>query len=96
MKSSGNGKPEQCAANLLMMTQGEVPYERLKGLSAGLIDMPGALVTAEAGADIEWLLTTYEPRVDINSLDIEALPGAEGDYGINTGLAVLGGGNGRT
>lgn len=26
MKSSGNGTPEQCAVNLLLITRGEVPY----------------------------------------------------------------------
>ena len=96
MKSSGNGRPEQCAANLLMMTRGEAPYERLKGLSAGLIDVPSTLAEAETSADIEWLLGAYEPRVDIANLDIVAFPGIEGDYIISAGLVTLGGGNGRT
>ena len=40
MRASGNGRPEQCAANLLKITRGEVPYDRLKGLGTSAIDGP--------------------------------------------------------
>ena len=33
MKASGNGAPEICVQNLLKTIRGEVPYERIKGLS---------------------------------------------------------------
>ena len=49
MKSSGNGTPEQCAVNLLLITRGEVPYDRIKGRDASLVDAP----ISTAGTDAE-------------------------------------------
>lgn len=72
MKAHGNGRPETCASNLLRIVRGEVPYDRVRGRDAALVDQPNA--TDEALADAEWVLQTYEPRVDIES--IEATPEA--------------------
>lgn len=88
MKATGNGRPELCAANLLRITRGEVPYERLKGLDARLIDRPGKTGAEDAGADIAWTLKAYEPRADLDDADIRALLADEGHYGINIGLTV--------
>lgn len=67
MKASGNGLPETCAFNLLRIVRGEVAYDRVRGVDGTLIDRPN--VTDEAAADIEWLLSTYEPRVEIESIE---------------------------
>ena len=40
MKAKGNGSPEQCVENLLLIVRGEVPFERLKGIDATLTDRP--------------------------------------------------------
>ena len=40
MKAFGNGKPQQCIANLLNLYQYEVPYARLKGMDPSIIDLP--------------------------------------------------------
>ena len=40
MKSSGNGAPQQCVANLINLYQYEVPYARLKGMDPSIIDSP--------------------------------------------------------
>ena len=82
MKASGNGRPEQCVANLLMITRGEVPYERLKGLDSSLIDRPSSIVSPELGADVEWMLRTYEPRMQIDNIDLESLLAVDGHFGI--------------
>jgi len=84
MKAYGNGTPEQCAANLLRIARGEVPYERIKGLDAGLIDKPFTLANPELRADIEWVISTYEPRIDLEQTSIEALLPAEGQFAVNT------------
>lgn len=78
MKAHGNGNPETCAGNLLRIIRGEVPYDRVRGIDASLIDQPNALDAAIA--DAEWLLETYEPRVEVGS--IEAIPDAAqtGDF----------------
>lgn len=67
MKAHGNGTPETCAANLLRIVRGEVPFDRVKGRDGSLIDR--ANVTDEATADAEWLLETYEPRVQVESVE---------------------------
>ena len=65
MKANGNGTPETCASNLLRIVRGEVPYDRVRGRDASLIDQPN--VTKKAVADARWLLDKYEPRVEIES-----------------------------
>lgn len=78
MKAHGNGTPETCASNLLRIVRGEVPYDRVRGRNGALVDRPNA--TDEAAADAEWVLETYEPRVDVESVD-EALAAVDaGDF----------------
>jgi len=88
MKASGNGRPEQCAANLLKITIGEVPYERLKGLTAGAIDEPTQQASISLEADAEWLIRTYEPRVDINDIEISINNQREGAYLLGADINV--------
>lgn len=66
MKAHGNGKPETCASNLLRIVRGEVAYDRVRGRDGALVDQPNA--TDEAVADAEWVLETYEPRVDAENM----------------------------
>lgn len=66
MKAHGNGNPETCASNLLRIVRGEVPYDRVRGRDGVLVDQPNA--TDEAVADAEWVLETYEPRVNAESI----------------------------
>lgn len=66
MKAHGNGNPETCASNLLRIVRGEVPYDRVRGREGALVDQPNA--TDEAVADAEWVLETYEPRVDAENI----------------------------
>lgn len=66
MKAHGNGNPETCASNLLRIVRGEIPYDRVRGRDGALVDQPNA--TDEAVADAEWVLETYEPRVDAESI----------------------------
>lgn len=68
MKAHGNGTPETCASNLLRIVRGEVPYDRVRGRDGTLVDKPNA--TDEAAADVEWLLGTYEPRVDVEGVEM--------------------------
>lgn len=70
MRAKGNGRPEVCAANLLKITRGEVSFDRIRGRDGALIDQPNA--ADEAAADAEWLLQTYEPRVDAEALAADA------------------------
>lgn len=65
MRKSGNGLPEVCASNLLQIVRGEVPFDRVRGRDGSLVDRPNA--ADDATADAEWLLNTYEPRVEIDT-----------------------------
>lgn len=83
MKASGNGDPAQCVGNLLRLVRGEVPYERLKGLNAKLIDQPSASAAQELMADAQWLIENYEPRINLESIDLIAALAQAGHFNIN-------------
>lgn len=70
MKAAGNGNIATCVNNLLHISRGEVPYERVKGLNARHIDAPSASADIEIKQDAEWLVSTYEPRAVLNGLTI--------------------------
>lgn len=78
MKAHRNGAPETCAANLLRIVRGEVPYDRVRGRDPALVDRPGSI--DDSVADIEWLLETYEPRVSVDSAEAIAEAAAAGDF----------------
>ena len=78
MKAHGNGTPETCASNLLRIVRGEVPYDRVRGRDGALIDQPNA--TDEAVADAEWLLENYEPRVELESAEVNPEAANPGDF----------------
>lgn len=88
MKSKGNGTPEQCAVNLLLVTRGEVPYDRIKGRDADLTDAPITSAGGAAETDAEWLLSTYEPRLNVNSVDVAGTIAAVGDLGVNAYIST--------
>ena len=87
MKASGNGNPEQCALNLLRCVRGEVPYERLKGRSAELTDAPISSMS-EVEADAQWVLGTYEPRFNVEKIDLAGMIAA-GDLNINANIRII-------
>ena len=82
MKSAGNGAPEQCAVNLLLITRGEVPYDRIKGRDGSLTDSPASFA-GETETDAEWLLETFEPRIDVDGVDIDNTLASVGEFGLN-------------
>ena len=78
MKAHGNGRPETCASNLLRTVRGEIPYDRVRGIDGSLIDQPFAI--DKATADAEWVLETYEPRVEVESVETTPESIIGGDY----------------
>ncbi len=88
MLSSGNGKPMQCVANLVRITRGECVYDRVKGIDPTLIDRPISIVKPLLQEDIRWLIKTYEPRVNMQDIDLDALAAEAGDFGIHMGAGV--------
>ena len=78
MKAHGNGTPETCASNLLRLTRGEVPFDRVRGRDGALVDQPNA--TEDAVADAVWLLETYEPRVTVENAEASVEAALAGDF----------------
>ena len=86
MKASGNGRPQTCVQNLLKTIRGEVPYERIKGIDRTLIDKPRELAGPELAADVEFVVETYEPRVKLDSAELEALAAKAGSFELATSI----------
>lgn len=80
MRATGNGAPNVCVNNLLRITRGEVPFERVKGLDPRMIDRPQSIVDAEIQQDADWLIETYEPRVDVNAINISPSGASSGGF----------------
>lgn len=89
MKGHGNGTPETCAANLLHIVRGEVPYDRVRGRDGTLVDKPN--VTDEAIADAEWLLETYEPRIKTEKIEAIVENAVMGDFALIASIKRKGG-----
>jgi phage baseplate assembly protein W len=58
--------------------RGEVPYDRVRGREGALVDQPNT--SEEAIADAEWVLQTYEPRVDIESIEANPEAAFSGEF----------------
>ena len=80
MKASGNGTPQVCVQNLLKTIRGEVPYERIKGIDRTLIDRPSETASLDLVGDVEFVVGTYEPRVQLGSVELKALAAEVGGY----------------
>lgn len=86
MLSTGNGAPPLCALNLLRTVRGEVPYARTKGIGREHVDAP-LTEGRRLGADAEWVIRSYEPRVRPGDVDVTRLAGGEaGDAAYTVGL----------
>lgn len=90
MKASGNGEPIQCVANLLRITRGECPYDRIKGIDPTLIDKPTEIVAPLIQAEAKWLIETYEPRVNVDDIDLSAITSKNGSFAFIVNAAVIG------
>ena len=88
MKSAGNGAPEQCVSNLLRIVRGEVPFQRLKGLDATLIERPSATTAPLLEADAEWVIENYEPRVTLEDMNITGQLAEVGHFALHSDIIV--------
>ena len=83
MLRKNNSNPAVCINNLLQIARGEVPYDRIKGVSFAQIDGPIAQATDEISEDAEWMLETYEPRVQVEEIEVKATDAPNGHFAIN-------------
>ena len=82
MLSKNNSSPAVCINNLLQISRGEVPYDRVKGISSAQIDGPASQAIDELVEDAEWMLETYEPRVQAEDIEIYPTDAQNGCYSI--------------
>lgn len=90
MLGKGNGEPMQCVSNLLRMTRGECVYDRIKGMDPELIDMNSDIAMPLMAAEARWLIQTYEPRVDVNSINMQGLVANVGSFSLNVNADITG------
>ena len=88
MLRKNNSDPAVCVNNLMQIARGEVPYERVKGISTDAIDTPISHATDEITEDAEWMLGTYEPRAEIESIDITPADTPRGHFSLNANIKV--------
>lgn len=86
MLSGGNGNAAVCARNLLAITRGEVPYDRIRGLSSVPIDGPAISSVDDLQQDAEWMVKTYEPRVTVQSIEVTQDDAAGGVYRVTANI----------
>ena len=80
MLSKNNSNPAVCVNNLMQIARGEVPYDRVKGISFAQLDVPIAQATDEIIEDAEWMLDTYEPRAEIDSIEVTPTDAPNGHF----------------
>ncbi len=83
MLAKGNGSPEVCVQNLLKTVRGEVPYERIKGIDRAIFDTPSEYGANDLTADAEFVIKTYEPRVNVENIEITASNSPNGGFDLN-------------
>ncbi len=88
MMQSGNGDPRQCALNLTKMVRGECPYERIKGIDPQITD--SSIATAKDGiaAEVEWVIDAFEPRVEVESVEVNDEAMKAGDFSTMTTIKL--------
>ena len=90
MKASGNGDRMDCVGNLLRIVRGECPYDRIKGMDPTLIDQPTEIAAPLMQAEAKWLIKTYEPRVNADTVDVSAISAQDGSFALNVDTTVTG------
>lgn len=76
MKSHGNGAAETCVKNLCKVIRGEIYGDRCRGINGTLIDK--SVASDDIKEDAKWLISEYEPRVEVSKIEVKNL--GEGDY----------------
>jgi hypothetical protein len=87
MRATGNGDKYRCTENLLAIVRGEVPYDRLRGLSVSPIDGPAHGSSAELRQDAQWVIETYEPRAKVESIAVSNDTGASGTFSVSASIS---------
>lgn len=80
MLKSGNGEPKKCVENLISLTRGEVPFDRVRGIDARIIDSPAEEAALDLQQEARWNIETYEPRVNADKTVINTVEAGAGNF----------------
>ena len=89
MQRKNNSAPGVCVSNLLRIARGEVPYERIKGISSAHIGTPSSHAVDEVVEDAGWMLGTYEPRAEIESIKATPTDAPSGHFDITATIKSI-------
>lgn len=64
-------------------------YDRVKGISFAQLDVPIAQATDEIIEDAEWMLDTYEPRAEIDSIEVTPTDAPNGHFAITAKINTI-------
>lgn len=82
MRAKGNGNKDVCVQNLLAIVRGEIPYDRLRGLDARIVDTAASDALTDAKQDAEWVLEIYEPRASVEDIVTVQNDGQNGSFAL--------------
>lgn len=84
MRAKNNSDVQLCVTNLLRTFQTEVPYAREKGIRHETLSLPADEIEQQLNEDAEECIDEYEPRVDIDNIEMEAInDGGEYTYRVS-------------
>ena len=86
MRATGNGDKRVCVQNLLAIIRGEVPYDRIRGLDARNMDRPADDAAADIQQDAAWVLRTYEPRAEVQRIQVTRDGAAGGAFSVTANI----------
>lgn len=89
MLSKNNSNPAVCVNNLIQIARGEVPYDRVKGVSFAQLDVPVVQAVDEIVSDTEWMVHTYEPRAKIDSIEVAPIDAPNGHFAITANINTI-------
>ncbi len=89
MLAKGNSEPMLCLMNIVSTVKGECPMARDKGIDSGLIDQPVTQAEGEYVTNVESLVERYEPRVDLDDVEVQGFLDDIGHYQFNIGVTKL-------
>lgn len=86
MRGKNNGDPQVCVNNLMAITRGEVAYDRIRGIGTEPIDGTIASSSADIAQDAKWVINTYEPRGEVDGIEVVADEASDGGFKVKVGI----------
>ena len=79
MLAAGNSSVEACSGCLLSTMQREIPFGRSKGIDPDVYDVPFSEVGPYLDESARDTLSAYEPRVNVDDVDLQFWQVDDGD-----------------